>query len=78
MYSFIGGLKVCHEMRRRRLELRPSEPQGLQGLQTLPRTWDQDFVRESTRGKPRVASHEAVEDEDEVEADAFDAVVGEG
>jgi len=35
-------------------------------------------VRELTRGKPRVASHEAVEDEDEVEVDAFDAVVGEG
>ena len=34
-------------------------------------------MTELTRGKPRVASHEAVEDEDEVEADVFDAVVGE-
>ena len=34
-------------------------------------------MRELTRGKPRVASHEAMEDKDEVEADAFDAVVGE-
>lgn len=40
MYLFIGGLKVCHEMRRHRLQLRPSEPQGLQGLQALLRTWD--------------------------------------
>lgn len=39
--SRFGSLPVCHEIRRRRLQLRPSEPQW---LQALLRTCDCDFV----------------------------------
>ena len=70
-----GGLTVCHEIRRRLLELPPSEPQW---LQALLRACNCDFIWDSTRGKPRAASYEGMEGQDDVEADGLDILMGEG
>ena len=72
IFSIItGGLICCHEIRRRFLELPPFEPQWLQAL-LRPCDWD------LTRGKPRAASYKGMEGQDKIEADGFDAFMGEG
>ena len=64
-----------HEIQRRLLKLPPSAPQW---LQVLIRTCNYDFVWDLTRGKPRIASYEGMEGQDEAEADGFDVLMGEG
>ncbi|MCV6630508.1 MAG: hypothetical protein OIF50_11705 [Flavobacteriaceae bacterium] len=77
MFSIItGGLSVCYEIRRRLLELPPTEPEW---LQALLRACDCEFVWDATRGKPRASSSEGMEEgQDQIDVDKSDAIVDEG
>ena len=47
-------------------------------MQVLIRTCNYNFIWDLTRGKPRVASYEGMEGQNEIEADGFDVLMGEG
>ena len=73
-----GGLSICHEIRRRLLELPPSEPQW---LQNLLRTSDCEFIWDVTRDMSRAATSddmEGLEGQDEIQIDEVEKIGDEG